>query len=200
MRVMFSPGLVIDQPNISCPPLATGFSADGQNEVPAHRLPASLRCGGLTGSSARRVVAGMWLRHLVKWFLRWRISTGKSYHQINRDITALQRLADAFAAQTGPDAQSGYFTRATIENFLSLLVERGLGASSRGTTSARSGRSYARPASRNGRRCWQSRPMCSPATTLAAYRPRRERFLSSSWPRSRAPASQELLTPPDRVF
>jgi hypothetical protein len=73
-----------------------------------------------------------WLRGQVKRFLRWRISTAKSYHQINRDSTALQRLADAFTAQAGPDAEPGQFTRATIEAYLSLLVERGLGPASRG--------------------------------------------------------------------
>jgi integrase len=91
---------------------------------------------GLTGAPNGLIrfdtIPQRWLRHQVKRFLRWRISTGKGYHQINRDITALQRLADALTAQAGPDAQPSDFTRATIETYLSLLVERGLGPASRG--------------------------------------------------------------------
>jgi hypothetical protein len=39
-----------------------------------------------------------WLRSQIRWFLRGQITAGKTYHQINRDITALQRLSDTFTA------------------------------------------------------------------------------------------------------
>ncbi|WP_405059766.1 tyrosine-type recombinase/integrase [Kribbella sp. NBC_01505] len=73
-----------------------------------------------------------WLRHQAKRFLRWRISTGKGYAQINRDNSALERLAAALTAQAGPDALPSDFNRATIETYLNLLVERGLAPASRG--------------------------------------------------------------------
>lgn len=72
-----------------------------------------------------------WLRQLVKRFMRWRIATGRSYPQLNRDITALQRLADALAAQAGPQATVEQFTRETIEAYLAMLVRLGLRESSR---------------------------------------------------------------------
>lgn len=72
-----------------------------------------------------------WLRQLVKRFMRWRIATGRSYHQRNRDITALQRMADAFTAQAGNNAEVVAFTRETIEAYLASLVRLGLQESSR---------------------------------------------------------------------
>lgn len=72
-----------------------------------------------------------WLRHLVKRFMRWRIATGRGYHQLNRDITALQRLAEAFTAQAGPEATVQQFTRETIEAYLAMLVRLGLQEASR---------------------------------------------------------------------
>lgn len=72
-----------------------------------------------------------WLRHLVKRFMRWRIATGRSYHQMNRDITALQRMANALTKQAGSDATVSDFSRATIEAYLAVLTHLGLKESSR---------------------------------------------------------------------
>ncbi|MFG1626229.1 tyrosine-type recombinase/integrase [Kribbella sp. NPDC049227] len=141
-----------------------------------------------------------WLRHLVKRFLRWRISTGKSYHQVNRDITALQRLADAFTAQAGPDAQPGDFNRATIETFLSLLVERGLGPASRGYDLS-SVRTFLRTARQQE---WTPLLAVS-ADVFPGDHPRRPLAAPRALPefvmaQIEAPASQDMLDPPDRVL
>jgi integrase len=89
---------------------------------------------GVKGANGRLrfdAIPQQWLAQLVKRFMRWRIATGKSYHQLNRDITALQRLADAFTAQAGPQAEVRDFTRETIEVYLVMLVRLGLKEASR---------------------------------------------------------------------
>ncbi len=89
---------------------------------------------GVKGANGRLrfdAIPQQWLRQLVKRFMRWRIATGRSYHQLNRDITALQRLADAFTTQAGTDAEVAGFTRETIEAYLASLVRLGLQESSR---------------------------------------------------------------------
>lgn len=89
---------------------------------------------GVKGANGRLrfdAIQQRWLRQLVKRFMRWRIATGRSYHQLNRDITALQRLADAFTSQSGADAEVAGFTRGTIEAYLARLVCLGLQESSR---------------------------------------------------------------------
>ncbi|TCN29280.1 site-specific recombinase XerD [Kribbella orskensis] len=96
------------------------------------RLPVMGLAAGPNGVVRFDTIPQPWLRNQIKRFLRWRISTGKSYHQINRDSAALQRLVDAFTAQAGPDAGPEQFSRATIESYLALLVEEGLGPASRG--------------------------------------------------------------------
>lgn len=69
--------------------------------------------GGPKGVLRFGTIPQPWLRNQV---LRWLISTGKSYHQINRDITALQRLVDAFTAQAGrmPDLNSSAGQRSVL--------------------------------------------------------------------------------------
>jgi integrase len=64
-------------------------------------------------------------------FIRWRIATGTGYHKLNRDMTTLQRLADAFTEQTGADGTAQDFTRETIEVYLSQLLRLGLSPASR---------------------------------------------------------------------
>lgn len=89
---------------------------------------------GAVGANGRLRFDGIsqpWLRHLSKRFMRWRIATGRSYHQLNRDITALQRLADAFTDQAGAQAEVADFTRETIEAYLAMLVRLGLREASR---------------------------------------------------------------------
>jgi len=66
---------------------------------------------------------------LAKRFMRWRIATGTGYHQLNRDMTALQRLADAFTEQAGANGMPQDFSRETIEVYMSMLLR--LGAQSR---------------------------------------------------------------------
>lgn len=107
-------------------------SAEEEFDRDIWRLPVMGLAAGPNGVVRFDAIPQPWLRHQIKRFLRWRISTGKSYHQINRDITALQRLTDAFTAQAGPDAGPDQFSRATIESYLALLVEKGLGPASRG--------------------------------------------------------------------
>jgi integrase len=107
-------------------------SAEDEFERDSWRLPVMGLATGPNGVVRFDTIPQLWLRSQIKRFLRWRISTGKSYHQINRDITALQRLADAFTAQAGPDAGPEQFSRATIETYLALLVEKGIGPASRG--------------------------------------------------------------------
>ncbi|MFB8369607.1 tyrosine-type recombinase/integrase [Pseudarthrobacter sp. NPDC055928] len=72
-----------------------------------------------------------WLRLLAKRFMRWRISTGTSYSQLNRDMTALLRLADAFTEHAGANGAVQDFTRESIEVYLNLLLRLRLGPASR---------------------------------------------------------------------
>ena len=72
-----------------------------------------------------------WLRLLAKRFMRWRIATGTGYHQLNRDMTAIQRLADAFTEQTGVHGTAQDFSRETIEVYMGMLHRLGLSSASR---------------------------------------------------------------------
>ncbi|WP_159697760.1 tyrosine-type recombinase/integrase [Arthrobacter sp. 18067] len=72
-----------------------------------------------------------WLRELAKRFMRWRISSGTGYHQLNRDITALHRLSAAFTEHAGPTAGLELFSRETLEVHMNLLLRLNLGQASR---------------------------------------------------------------------
>ena len=72
-----------------------------------------------------------WLRELAKRFMRWRISTGTGYHQLNRDITALQRLSAALTEHAGKNACLEQFSRETIEVYMTLLLRLNLSPASR---------------------------------------------------------------------
>lgn len=106
--------------------------AEEEFERDIWRLPVMGLAAGPNGVVRFDTIPQPWLRNQIKRFLRWRISTGKSYHQINRDSVALQRLVDAFTAQAGPDAGPEQFSRATMETYLAQLIEKGLGPASRG--------------------------------------------------------------------
>lgn len=89
---------------------------------------------GRTGQQGRLRFSTMpqpWLRLLAKRFMRWRISTGTSYSQLNRDMTALQRLADAFTEHAGASGAVQDFTRESIEVYLNLLLRLRLSPASR---------------------------------------------------------------------
>jgi hypothetical protein len=89
---------------------------------------------GRTGQQGRlrfNTVPQPWLRLLAKRFMRWRISTGTSYSQLNRDMTALQRLADAFTEHAGVSGTVQDFTRESIEVYLNLLLRLRLSPASR---------------------------------------------------------------------
>lgn len=77
--------------------------ADEEFERDIRRLPVMGLAAGPNGVVPFDMLPRPLLRNQVKRFLRWRINTGKSYYQINRDSAALQRLADAFTSQAGPD-------------------------------------------------------------------------------------------------
>ena len=72
-----------------------------------------------------------WLKMLAKRFMRWRISTSTSYSQLNRDMTALHRLADAFTEHAGAKGTVQNFTRESIEVYLNLLLRLRLSPASR---------------------------------------------------------------------
>lgn len=80
--------------------------------------------------------------------MRWRIATGTGYHQLNRDITALQRLADAFTEHAGANGMPQDFSRETIEVYMSMLLRLGLSPASR-SYSLRSGAMLFRAAREN---------------------------------------------------
>lgn len=89
---------------------------------------------GRTGQQGKlrfSTVPQPWLRLLAKRFMRWRISTGTSYSQLNRDMTALQRLADAFTEHAGSSGAVQDFTRESIEVYLNLLLRLRLSPASR---------------------------------------------------------------------
>ncbi|PTT65105.1 tyrosine-type recombinase/integrase [Arthrobacter sp. HMWF013] len=89
---------------------------------------------GRTGQQGRlrfNTMPQPWLRLLAKRFMRWRISTGTSYSQLNRDMTALQRLADAFTEHAGANGAVQHFTRESIEVYLNVLRRLGLSPASR---------------------------------------------------------------------
>lgn len=89
---------------------------------------------GRTGQQGRLRFSTMpqpWLRLLAKRFMRWRISTGTSYSQLNRDMTALQRLAEAFTEHAGANGATRDFTRESIEVYLNLLLRLRLSPASR---------------------------------------------------------------------
>lgn len=89
---------------------------------------------GRTGQQGRlrfNTMPQPWLRLLAKRFMRWRISTGTSYSQLNRDMTALQRLADAFTEHAGASGAVQDFTRESIEVYLNLLLRLRLSPASR---------------------------------------------------------------------
>lgn len=92
---------------------------------------------GFTGRTGQRGVLRFnsihqpWLRLLAQRFMRWRIATGTGYHQLNRDMTALQRLAEAFTEQAGADGTAQDFSRETIEVYMSMLLRLGLSPASR---------------------------------------------------------------------
>ncbi len=141
-----------------------------------------------------------WLRRQAKRFLRWRISTGKGYHQINRDNTALERLAAALTTQAGPDAQPSDFTRTTIETYLSLLVKRGLGPASRGYDLS-SIRSFLRAVRQQE---WEP-PLPVSADVFPGDHPRRPQSTPRSLPefvmaQIEDPAAQDQLEPADRLL
>ncbi|WP_395405669.1 tyrosine-type recombinase/integrase (plasmid) [Arthrobacter sp. UC242_113] len=86
---------------------------------------------GQGGTLRFKPVPQPWLRLLAKRFMRWRISTGTSYSQLNRDMTALHRLADAFTEHAGENGAVHEFTRETVEVYLNLLLRLGLSPASR---------------------------------------------------------------------
>lgn len=86
---------------------------------------------GTAGTLVFTSIEQPWLRLLIKRFMRWRISTGTGYHQVNRDITAMHRLAEALTSHAGPDATKEQFTRETIDAYMSLLVRLKLSPASR---------------------------------------------------------------------
>jgi site-specific recombinase XerD len=95
-----------------------------------------LRRLGFTGPDAGFTldfggIEQLWLREVIKKFLRWRVDIGHSAKGMHRDVATLTRLAHALTDCAGPDARPEQFTREVITRFLSLLAEDGLTANGR---------------------------------------------------------------------
>jgi site-specific recombinase XerD len=90
-----------------------------------------LRRLGLTGRYAGLVldfggIEQLWLREVIKKFLRWRVDIGHSASGMHRDVRTLTQLAHALTDCAGPDARPQQFTRNVITRYLTLLAEDGL--------------------------------------------------------------------------
>jgi hypothetical protein len=103
--------------------------------------------------------------------MRWRIATGTGYHQLNRDMTALQRLADAFTEQARADGMAQDFTRETIEVYMSMLLQLGLGPASRSYSLSSVAMFFRAPAKTTGNRDFRQLPGSISATTPAGQQP-----------------------------
>jgi site-specific recombinase XerD len=95
-----------------------------------------LRRLGFTGPDAGFMldfggIEQLWLREVIKKFLRWRVDIGHSASGMHRDVATLTRLADALTDCAGPDSRPEQFTREVITRFLTLLAEDGLTANGR---------------------------------------------------------------------
>jgi integrase len=66
-----------------------------------------------------RAIGPLWLRELIKRWLRWRISVGLALTQIRKDFTALTRLA---RLTTGLDDNPTSLDRAALERYLAALA------------------------------------------------------------------------------
>ncbi len=107
----------------------SGWESEFSNDV------WELRRLGLEGTHARLRfdrIAQPWLRELVKRFVRWRLSVGRSVNQARIDILALTRLAGFLADPSVAVDRLAAVDRAVLERYLADLTHDARATQSRG--------------------------------------------------------------------